>query len=607
MSNDVARPRTEVATWTLLEHHAPSDLVAFGDLGERTARQLVADAERIAQALPPASADSHVELVFEQDRYALAATLIAALDLGHAVALPPNTRPESILALEARPEVVIIAHDLDSGRGLDVRSVLDRGDDADASAGDGADASAGERGALTRSFAPDRRIATVFTSGTTGPMSAWPKTAQQLIGEAHGLGLNFGIERGARIVPTVSPGHIYGLLFGVLLPLSRGGAFVRETPLHAESIARTLTDYAAGVLVSVPVQLRSLAGSTNVDLSGVARVMSSTGPLPDAVANAFHARHGLTITEVLGSTETGGFASRQRGEGPAGPFTPFPQATVTVDGDGRLCVDSPYVDAKQTDDAGPFVTGDLAEMQDDGRFVHQGRADGVVKIAGHRVALQQVEALLREQPDLEDAAAIAVPDDRGRGHRLLVAVAPAHADPARIRELLLERLAAAALPRRILACDAMPREENGKLQRRRLLQLFDLDAEGHPANYALGWEGPTRERDEKREVSRRRVHLPEDYAWFEGHFEGYPVLAGAVQLKTLLVPAIEEAFPDLGPLRRLTRLRWNERILPGDTVDLALERRIGEPVVRCTIERDGRVCTSGTLRFDEGDSREAPA
>lgn len=595
MSTDGASTGTGAATsTTLLADHAPSDRVAFGALGERTARQLVDDAARIAEALPPATGDSHVELVFDQDRYALAATLIAALDRGHAVALPPNTRPESILALEARPEVVLIAHDLDSGRGLDVRPLLGA---ADLAGGD-------ERslGALTRRFDADRRVATVFTSGTSGPMAAWPKTAQQLIGEAHGLRRTIGIDRGAKIVPTVSPGHIYGLLFGVLLPLSCGGAFVRETPLHAESIARTVAEHEANVLVSVPVQLRALAGSPSIDLSGLTRVVSSTGPLPDAVANAFHARHGRSITEVIGSTETGGFATRLRGEGPAGPFTPFPEATISVDGDGRLCVESPYVDrkpeARHGEAAAPFVTGDLAELLPDGRFVHHGRADGVVKIAGHRVSLQQVEALLREQPEIEDAAAVAVPDDRGRGHRLLVALAPASIDPARVRGLLADRLEAAALPRRILACDTLPREANGKLQRRRLLQLFDLDEAGHPANYALEWETPERECRDATDVFRRRVHLPDDYAWFEGHFEGYPVLAGAAQLKALLVPAIEDAYPDLGPLRRLTRLRWNDRILPGDTLDIRLERRRDDPVVRCKIARDGRTCTAGTLRFD---------
>ena len=606
MSTDGASNRTGAATsTTLLADHAPSDRVAFGALGERTARQLVDDASRIAESLPPATPDSHIELVFDGDRYALAATLIAALDRGHAVALPPNTRPESILALEARPEVVLIAHDLDSGRGLDVRALLGPTQAADGRRdGDGQ-----EIGALTRRFDADRHVATVFTSGTSGPMAAWPKTARQLIGEAHGLRRTIGIDRGAKIVPTVSPGHIYGLLFGVLLPLSCGGAFLRETPLHAESIARSLAEHEATVLVSVPVQLRALAGSPNIDLSGLTRVVSSTGPLPDSVANAFHARHGRSITEVIGSTETGGFATRLRGEGPAGPFTPFPEATVSVDGDGRLCVESPYVDRKPDvrpgDAAAPFVTGDLAELLADGRFVHHGRADGIVKIAGHRVSLQQVEAALRERPEIEDAAAVAVPDDRGRGHRLLVALAPASIDPASVRGLLTDRLEAAALPRRILTCEALPREANGKLQRRRLLQLFDLDEAGHPANYALEWEAPERERDDATDVFRRRVHLPDDYAWFEGHFEGYPVLAGAAQLKALLVPAIEDAYPDLGPLRRLTRLRWNDRILPGDTLDIRLERRFDDRVVRCTIERDGRTCTAGTLRFDERGAGEA--
>jgi acyl-coenzyme A synthetase/AMP-(fatty) acid ligase len=84
-------------------------------------------------------------------------------------------------------------------------------------------------------------LATVFTSGSTGPMLAAPKTAASLFGEAHALARSFGIGPGDRIVGSVPPVHIYGLLFTLLLPLACGAAFARETPHHAESIAHGVT------------------------------------------------------------------------------------------------------------------------------------------------------------------------------------------------------------------------------------------------------------------------------------------------------------------------------------------------------------------------------
>lgn len=584
-------PRERIA-WTLLEHHAPGDPVAFGEGGDRSAAQLSLDAARIATALPDPTPGSHIQLVFEQDRYALAATLLAAVDRGHAVAFAPNSRPDSILALQARPEVVGLAHDLDAGLGLDVRTQL------------GASRLPAAQDAATRFLAADRVLATVFTSGSTGPMTAWRKTSAQLIGEATGLARTFDIAHGSRILPTVSPSHIYGLLFGVLVPLASGGAFARETPHHAESIARAVGRFGAQILVSVPVQLRALARSEAANLRGIEHVFSSTGPLPDAVADTFRGRHGVAITEILGSTETGGFAHRLHDEADSRPWTPLTDIELTLDEEGRLCVDSAYVGNEHER---PFVTGDLAELLPDGRFVHLGRADGIVKIAGHRVSLEAIEGYLRDQPGVEDAAVVAVPDDRGRGHRLLAALAPQDLDPARIRTLLLERLEPVCLPRRIRFCDALPREENGKLGRRQVLQIFDLDEAGRPANFALDWEPPVIEREGERIEVRRAVRIPENYAWYDGHFDGYPVLAGAVQIKMLLMPTLALVFPELGAIERLSRLRWNERILPGDALTLSLERREADALLRFEITRGDETCTSGRLKLRALDPQESAA
>ena len=86
--------------------HESDEVVAFGGAGTKTAADLLSDAKRISLTLPPAYENSHALLVFEQDRYAMAAALIGALDRGHAVALPPNSRRDSILAVHGRPAEV---------------------------------------------------------------------------------------------------------------------------------------------------------------------------------------------------------------------------------------------------------------------------------------------------------------------------------------------------------------------------------------------------------------------------------------------------------------------------------------------------------------------
>lgn len=599
--------------FALLARHRAADPVAFGEGGVRSAGDLIADAARLAERLPEATPGSHVELVFEHDRYAMAAALLAALDRGHAVALPPNTRPDSILALRERPEVVEIAHDIGVGLGLDARAVVAASASVSAPGGGTDVPRVDEDAGLARAWPADRLVATVFTSGSTGPMSAWPKTAAALLGEAADLGRTFALGAGDRLVATVPPGHIYGLLFGVLLPLVSGGAFLRETPRHATSILHATRRHAAKALVCVPVQLRALARSASLDLEAgtepddrplgpVEHVFSSTGPLPATVARDFTRRFGVPITEILGSTETGGLAHRRRPDGTPQPWQPFDAVRVTTDADSRLLVEAGYL---HPDLPRPFATGDLATLRDDGTFDHLGRVDGIVKVAGHRVSLHTLEEHLREAAGVEDAAVVGVPDDRGRGHRLLAAVSPADLDATALRRALLDRLEPTALPRRILCVDALPRETNGKLRRSELLRLFDLDAEGRPANHRLLWQDLDVDDANEATIVRRRVAIPVDYAWFEGHFVGYPVLAGAVQIKELLLPTVRQAFPDLGSVRALRRVKWNARIVPGDALTVRLERRKGAARLAFRILREDTVCTSGTIELGAASGGEA--
>jgi acyl-coenzyme A synthetase/AMP-(fatty) acid ligase len=603
-----AAPKAEKISLELLAGHRPDSLVAFGGAGTKTAADLLADAARISRALPPAFPNSHVLLVFEHDRYAMAVSLLGALDRGHAVALPPSSRHDSILAIREQPETAIVIHDTDAGLPITFSELM-------AAASKGSEEADGGP-VLESPIVPHAGvIATVFTSGTMGPMTRWQKTSAELLGEASVLGTTFAVEPGAKIVGAVSPGHIYGLLFTILLPLMRGASFSRDTPHHAEAIAHCVGENEANILVSVPVQLRALGVLPAGSLSSLGRVFSSTGPLPEAVANSFSTRFGLPVTEIFGSTETGGIAWRRRQAGQAPTWQPLDGVEIAIGDDGKLVVDSPFVHA---DLPRPFETADLIELHEDGGFIHLGRADGIVKIGGRRVSIPEVETCIRQQSDIEEVAVVAVPVEGGRGHQLLAAVVPNSRDvvdlAGKIREALRKKFEPTCLPRRIVVVDAIPKEANGKIPRDRLLRLFDLQADGQPVNWTLEWGEPVSGREGDRESLEIPVRIPEDYAWFEGHFEDYPVLAGAVQLKELILPTVSRAFPKLGSVLTMSRIKFSGRIIPGDRVVVRVERGARLARVQFEIrkrgdgsdrgdrssEKDGERCARGVLVLAEG-------
>jgi acyl-coenzyme A synthetase/AMP-(fatty) acid ligase len=122
-----------------------------------------------------------------------------------------------------------------------------------------------------------------------------------------------------------------------------------------------------------------------------------------------------------------------------------------------------------------FVTGDLAEIDEDGYLTYHGRSDDVMNAMGYRVSPAEVEEALAGTPGVAEVAvsALAV----GDGVSLVCAwvVPTAGTDPRSLRQGVLdraaERLAPYKRPREVRVLEALPRTANGKVVRRDLRDL----------------------------------------------------------------------------------------------------------------------------------------
>lgn len=123
-----------------------------------------------------------------------------------------------------------------------------------------------------------------------------------------------------------------------------------------------------------------------------------------------------------------------------------------------------------------YRTGDSVRLNDEGVLEYLGRVDRQVKVAGVRIELGEVEAALREHPDIETCAvALAAKRSPGalvaRETRLALPDSPelvgyyvgAHADAGGIRRFLRDRLPHSAVPGRWVALDTLPTTPNGKV------------------------------------------------------------------------------------------------------------------------------------------------
>jgi 2-aminobenzoate-CoA ligase len=119
------------------------------------------------------------------------------------------------------------------------------------------------------------------------------------------------------------------------------------------------------------------------------------------------------------------------------------------------------------------ITGDAYLIDADGTFVYQARNDDMIISGGYNIAGPEVESALLQHEKVADCGVVGVADEgRGQIVKAFVVLRPGHApSPALARELqdyVKQQIAPYKYPRAIEFREALPRTENGKLQRFRL-------------------------------------------------------------------------------------------------------------------------------------------
>jgi acyl-coenzyme A synthetase/AMP-(fatty) acid ligase len=543
-----------------LARHRATDLVALGGKGARTAAELQGLVNALSAVLGAPPEGSRVVLAC-QDRYYFVASLLALWQRGLVASLPSNGQPETVRALARAPESAGLLRDRDDDIGLDVRAIEARLKPAEP--------------VFDVKLARGLPAVVAHTSGSTGEPVGHEKTLAQLIDEPLALIEAFGLaEKG--VLASVPPYHLYGLLFGVLVPLLGGGRFSRTSPLQPLEVLHELSLQGAEVLVAVPPHLSALVQSDTGLLTPLrkVRVFSSGAPLLASTDHALRAQ-GVVVTQVLGSTETGGIAARTSCDS---SWKPLPGVSVSGADDGLLAVCSPW-SAKEP--GARVITPDRAKFVDVG-FELLGRADHVVKVGGRRVDLGDIESHLRSVPGVRDAKVLARESTSLRGLELCaVAEAPAlDVTVDTLKKELAKHVDPVALPRRYRIVRELPRTPAGKVTQRVLLGLFDL------------WEVPREPLDD----GRLRLRIPANYGYFRGHFDDHAILPGVVQLEQMALKVTRERYPELGAVARLTRVKFKRPIRPGDELVLEIVRK-GPTQVQFDIRCGADAAASGIFHF----------
>ncbi|WP_226858524.1 AMP-binding protein [Diaphorobacter aerolatus] len=424
----------------------------------------------------------------------------------------------------------------------------------------------------------------LFTSGSTGRPERIVKKLAQLDAEVHALQAEFGamLEKGApgdgrlQVIASVSHQHIYGLLFRVLWPLSAGREIGTQFARYPEDLVQQLANGERSVLISSPAMLSRLpvqlpwAGAR----ARLKAVFSSGGPLAPQASALAQSVLGQSPTEVFGSSETGGIAWRRRAEH-GDVWQTLPGVETRLNDGGLLAVRSRHL----SDATLWWETADRAEPLDGGTsFVLRGRADRIVKIAEKRVSLTAMEARLQTHDAVRLARAVLIeradlPTRVGMvlelseaGWQQLFATGR-HAMGNALRAWLAPVVERVALPRSWRYVVRMPMNEQSKVTQQSLLALFD------PLMPQPEWV--SRADDE----AHARLRVVAGLRVLDGHFPQANLIPGVAQLHWAVTLA-RQAFDAPGVYARAEVVKFQQPILPGDTVDVRLQWLADKDVVQ---------------------------
>jgi acyl-CoA synthetase (AMP-forming)/AMP-acid ligase II len=347
-------------------------------------------------------------------------------------------------------------------------------------------APAGSPGAQPRADA-DTPLAILYTSGTTGAPKGVVLTHGNVLATVFNQILGWGLGAADRAL-VVAPLHHAGGLLALGLPcLCAGGAMhlaVREPQAALEAIER---ERVSAVFLPPALWQRVAEATPEAAAPEPVRICASGGdPVPVAVIERIRAAFGGEFTDAFGMTETASAVTllhdAERRPGSAGVPLPLTRVRILAE-DGRdaiadeigeIAVSGPTVmqgywnRPAETAAALPddwLRTGDLGRLDPDG-FLHvAGRRSDLIPCGGATVYPAAIERVLRDHPDIAEAAVVGVPDaDLGQvAVAVVVARAGVRLEPAAVLEFCRGRLAGGQCPRRAFLCDALPRNANGKV------------------------------------------------------------------------------------------------------------------------------------------------
>jgi acyl-CoA synthetase (AMP-forming)/AMP-acid ligase II len=352
-----------------------------------------------------------------------------------------------------------------------------------------------------------------YSSGTTGLPKGVMLTHRNLVANVAQTRTLIDLQPDERIIAVLPFFHIYGLTVLMNQGLQWGGTVVTLPRFDLEDFLRTIQDHKITRAFVAPPILVALAKHQLVDsydLSSLTSILSGAAPLDESLAQAVEQRlrkgadTGVTVAQGYGMTELSpvshttpdagheppGTEGRQVPKGSVGYAIPNTECRLVDPGTGEdaaegergeLWIRGPqvmkgYLNNEEAtrgtiDGEGWLHTGDVAVVDELGRYTVVDRVKELIKYKGYQVAPAELEAVLLGHPEIADAAVIGVPE-KETGEELpkaFVVRAPgSELSQQAVMDYMAEKVAPHKKIRLVEFIETVPKSAAGKILRKNL-------------------------------------------------------------------------------------------------------------------------------------------
>jgi acyl-[acyl-carrier-protein]-phospholipid O-acyltransferase/long-chain-fatty-acid--[acyl-carrier-protein] ligase len=334
----------------------------------------------------------------------------------------------------------------------------------------------------------------LFTSGSEKEPKTVPLSHKNIISNIEGFSDYVGITSEDRLLANLVFFHVFGLTANLWVSLYHGMTMITyANPLDFQTISRIARDEQPTIMVGTPSFFWGyLQKSEPGDFKTLRLMIAGADKCPDALRDGFKQKHGVTLLEGYGATETSPVIAVNSLENnrPGSTGRVLPNIQVRIEnfetgkdcatGEvGKIMVKGPSVMNGYYDDPGQtaevlndgwYNTGDMGFFDEDNYLWHAGRFRRFTKIGGEMVSLVKVENVLEKYlPQGVSCCVVEVMDEK-KGS-LIVATVSREVNKTEILRKMMNDLPSIALPRQFITIEQLPMMGTGKIDFRTVTKM----------------------------------------------------------------------------------------------------------------------------------------